>query len=421
MTARVQPGVDPGRSQQGGWRARPDVRPRYLDVEPRHARRHDRQQLVRRALGALRHDDRSRRVARCRAVRREPSAARARSTHRRSRGAVRATRWRRVCIATFRVSSHEHETAIRRDFPPFWRKSGGYRLERMVPDAGPFNLANLVVGSEGTLAVVVEASVRLVPQPKAVVGVAGHFETVAAAIAAAEDARECDAAVIELVDRFILNLARRSAAHGKLVSVLDGDPGALLWLEFYGDTLAEARASAERLEAMWRANGHGYAVLRAETSDAAHALSRAAEGGARLAQRRGRARRAIGRVRRRHCRRSGAARRIHAASCRAARATRAQGRVLRSCVGRLSPHPAVHGSDEAGRRRDAARGCGRGVRAGHGVRRHEQQRARRWSRAQRVQSHGFSATSCTARCARSSSSSIRTAGSIRARRWTRRA
>ena len=160
-----------------------------------------------------------------------------------------------------------YETAIRRDFPPFWRKSGGYRLERMVREGAPFNLADLVVGSEGTLAVITEAVVRLVPQPKAVVGIAGHFVSVAAAIDAAEDARECDAAVIELVDRFILNLARRSPAHGKLVSVLEGDPGGLLWLEFYGDTISEARAAAQRLEARWRANGHGYAVLRAETAD----------------------------------------------------------------------------------------------------------------------------------------------------------
>ena len=159
-----------------------------------------------------------------------------------------------------------HEAVIRRDTPPFWRRSGGYRLERMLAERGPFNLANLVVGSEGTLAVVVEANVKLVPQPKAVAGVAGHFETVAHAIAAAESARECDAAVIELVDRFILNLARKSAAHGKLVSVLDGDPGALLWLEFYGDTPADARAAAERLETRWSAEKHGYAVLRAESS-----------------------------------------------------------------------------------------------------------------------------------------------------------
>ena len=161
----------------------------------------------------------------------------------------------------------QHEAAIRRDFPPFWRKSGGYRLERMLPERGPFNLANLIVGSEGTLAIVIEASVRLVPTPKAVVGVAGHFETVAAAIAAADDAHECDAAVIELVDRFILDLARRSDAHAKLVSILDGDPGALLWLEFYGDTPAEALAACERFEAKWRAHGHGYATLRAQTSE----------------------------------------------------------------------------------------------------------------------------------------------------------
>ena len=160
-----------------------------------------------------------------------------------------------------------HETAIRRDFPPFWRKSGGYRLERMTPEIGPFNLANLVIGSEGTLAVVVEANVRLVPQPRAVVGIAGHFTSVAAAIAAVDDARECDAAVIELVDRFILNLARRSAAHGPLVSVLDGDPESLLWLEFYGDTQSEALASARRLQATWKRNGHGYSVLPADTPD----------------------------------------------------------------------------------------------------------------------------------------------------------
>ena len=160
----------------------------------------------------------------------------------------------------------EKETAIRRDSPPFWRRSGGYRLERMVPERGPFNLANLVVGSEGTLAIVVEATVKLVPIPKAVAGIAGHFTNVAQAIAAAEVARECDAAVIELVDRFILDLARKSPVHGKLVSVLDGDPGALLWLEFYGDTPDQAKAAASALEARWRDERHGYSVIRAHTA-----------------------------------------------------------------------------------------------------------------------------------------------------------
>jgi FAD/FMN-containing dehydrogenase/Fe-S oxidoreductase len=158
-----------------------------------------------------------------------------------------------------------HGRAIREDFPPHWRRSGGYRLERMLPDRGPLNLANLVVGSEGTLAVVVEAAVALVPEPGAVAAVAGHFESVAAAIAAVDEARQCDAAAIELIDRFILDLARRSPTHGHLVSVLPGDPGALLWVEFYGDTPAEALGAAQRLETRWRAGRHGSAIVTAAT------------------------------------------------------------------------------------------------------------------------------------------------------------
>jgi FAD/FMN-containing dehydrogenase len=265
MTARVQPGLIQDELNKGGRRASFDVRARHVDVEPRHTRRHDRQQLVRCSLGALRHDDRPCRVRGCGAIRRQPRAPRSgrrSELRRRSEGDTLEARLHRD------VSSlvAKYETTIRRDTPAFWRRSGGYRLERMLPERGPFNLANLVVGSEGTLAVVVEANVKLVPQPKAVAGIAGHFATVAEAIAAAESARECDAAVIELVDRFILNLARTSAAHSKLVSVLDGDPGALLWLEFYGDTPAEARAAAARLEMRWRIEKHGYAVLRAETT-----------------------------------------------------------------------------------------------------------------------------------------------------------
>jgi FAD/FMN-containing dehydrogenase/Fe-S oxidoreductase len=154
------------------------------------------------------------------------------------------------------------ERAIREDFPPFWRRSGGYRLERLLPDEGPLNLARIVVGSEGTLAVTVAADVKLVPQPAAVAAVAGHFHSVVEAIAAVGEARACDAAVIELVDRFILDLARRSPAHAHLVSVLEGEPGALLWLEFYGDTPAGAEAAADRLVRQWQAGRHGYAVAR---------------------------------------------------------------------------------------------------------------------------------------------------------------
>ena len=59
--------------------------------------------------------------------------------------------------------SYANARAIAEDYPKHWRQSGGYRLDRL----DPFNLAKLVCGSEGTLAVVTEATVGLVPLPKA--------------------------------------------------------------------------------------------------------------------------------------------------------------------------------------------------------------------------------------------------------------
>ncbi|MGH3344774.1 MAG: FAD-binding and (Fe-S)-binding domain-containing protein, partial [Carbonactinosporaceae bacterium] len=146
----------------------------------------------------------------------------------------------------------------------FWRRAGGYRLDRLA--SGPFDLARFVVGSEGTLVAVTEATVTLTPKPAAVVSVVGHFRSMTEAIAATESAMDAGAAAIEVVDRFILDLARTSPEHAHLVRALEGEPSALLFVEFYGDTPAEAEGGARRLESLWRAGRHGYAALRASTA-----------------------------------------------------------------------------------------------------------------------------------------------------------
>lgn len=158
-----------------------------------------------------------------------------------------------------------HADVIRGALPPHWRRSGGYRLERLLPEAGPLNLAHLLVGSEGTLAVTTEATVRLVPRPRAIAALVGHFESVDAAIEATPTALDAGATTVELVDRMILDLARRSPLHSHLPKLLDGDPGAILWVEFYGEGEAQAAAAMDALRARWKAEGHGYAVLAAPT------------------------------------------------------------------------------------------------------------------------------------------------------------
>ncbi len=161
--------------------------------------------------------------------------------------------------------------AVGTGFPPYWRRAGGYRLDRLA-DPTPFDLATFVVGSEGTLALTTSARVRLVPKPTRQVFAVGHFATAQAAIEATVDALSCDPAGVELIDKSILDLSRRTIEYRGLADILEGDPGALLFVSFTGDDEDALVASMDRLVRAWRDNGHGYHVLRAVTPEQQGAL-----------------------------------------------------------------------------------------------------------------------------------------------------
>ena len=168
--------------------------------------------------------------------------------------------------------------AIATGYPRFWRQSGGYRLDRLAGSA-ELNLAKLVVGSEGTLAAVVEATVGLVTAPRRRAIAVGHFRSVEAAIEAVGDALACEPAAVELIDRMILDLSRQKIEYRSLSSVLHGDPDALLYVTFFGDTATEAAAGLDRLERLWDRHGHGYHTLRAESAAEQAALLKVREAG----------------------------------------------------------------------------------------------------------------------------------------------
>jgi FAD/FMN-containing dehydrogenase/Fe-S oxidoreductase len=148
-------------------------------------------------------------------------------------------------------------------YPRHWRQAGGYRLDRILGDDGAFDPAQVVVGSEGTLAVVVEAEVALVPVAAHRVMAVGHFASTAEAIAATGDAMAQDATSVELIDRFILDLSRRKLEFRSLGAILEGDPDALLFVELEGDDEEEVVARLDALERAWAEHGHGYHTLRA--------------------------------------------------------------------------------------------------------------------------------------------------------------
>jgi FAD/FMN-containing dehydrogenase/Fe-S oxidoreductase len=167
----------------------------------------------------------------------------------------------------------DHAEAIANDYPRHWRQSGGYRLDRLAGDA-PFDLARLVVGSEGTLVAVTEATVGLVPLPGAQLFAVGHFDSVGGAIAATGDALELEASAIELLDRTMLDLSRQKLEFRRLGEYLEGDPDALLFVSFAADTADEAREKLDLLEDAWRRHGHGYHTRRAEEAAEQEALTK---------------------------------------------------------------------------------------------------------------------------------------------------
>ena len=171
--------------------------------------------------------------------------------------------------------------AIATGYPRFWRQSGGYRLDRLAGRGGPggMDLARFLVGSEGTLVTVVAADVALVPAPRHRVIAVGHFASAEAAIDATADALACEPAAVELMDRIILELARTKLEYRELSSILSGDPGALLFVTFFGDTKAEAAAGIDRLDALWRRHRHGYHTLRAEAAADQAALLKVRQAG----------------------------------------------------------------------------------------------------------------------------------------------
>ncbi|MGP3776470.1 FAD-binding and (Fe-S)-binding domain-containing protein [Streptomyces sp. SDT5-1] len=158
-----------------------------------------------------------------------------------------------------------HAASIAGDFPAYWRRSGGYRLDRLADPGTPFDLAKFVVGSEGTLVVATRALVDLVPKPARTVIAVGHFTSVAGAIEATDDALGLDPSAVEMMDRTILDLSRQKIEYASLGNILEGDPEALLFVSFTGDDEAELVGRLQELTARWQRHGHGYHTLQAVT------------------------------------------------------------------------------------------------------------------------------------------------------------
>jgi FAD/FMN-containing dehydrogenase/Fe-S oxidoreductase len=155
----------------------------------------------------------------------------------------------------------EYAEEIRKRYPKHWRRVAGYNLDELVkPDGKPLNMARVVVGSEGTLLTVLEAKVRLVRRPKKTALDVVHYASIQEALESSQSILETGPHAVELTDKLILDLARNNIEQRARAAFVQGDPGAILIVEYAGDTDAEVTAKIEALEARRARERFGYAA-----------------------------------------------------------------------------------------------------------------------------------------------------------------
>jgi FAD/FMN-containing dehydrogenase/Fe-S oxidoreductase len=140
----------------------------------------------------------------------------------------------------------EHLATVRTEFGRFTRQVSGYSFEHLLPESGT-DVAKFLAGTEGTLALTLRATVRLVAAPKAtVLTVLGYADMAAAAEAVPALLPHLPVA-LEGLDSRLVDVVRTRRGSAAVPDLPRG--GGWLFVETAGDAAAEARDAAAKLVA----------------------------------------------------------------------------------------------------------------------------------------------------------------------------
>ena len=160
--------------------------------------------------------------------------------------------------ASFRKLIHTHSDEIKERFPKVMRRVGGYNLDEFTY-TDQWNLGKLICGSEGTLATTLELKLNLTDLPKYKSVCVIHFTEVLEAISSVESMLPYAPSAIEILDKTVIDLSRQNLTTKHHCHFIEGNPGAILIVEFYGDTLDDVMDRPHRMIAELKGNGVGYA------------------------------------------------------------------------------------------------------------------------------------------------------------------
>ena len=169
-----------------------------------------------------------------------------------------------ACLAALQAVVQANLGIIRMEFGRFGRQVSGYSLEHLLPE-NRFDVTRFLAGSEGTLAVIIGATVRLVADAPYKITIALGYPTMADAADAAPLIVDHSPTACEGLDRRIVEVVRRTRGETAVPPLPRGD--GWMFVELVGEDVAELRVRADALLAAAGASD-GFVV-----TDTAHAMA----------------------------------------------------------------------------------------------------------------------------------------------------
>lgn len=163
-----------------------------------------------------------------------------------------------VIFRKFKEIIDNNRDEIAEKFPKVMRRVQGYNLDEFIY-TDHWNLCKIICGSEGTLGIILEAKVNLEPLPSYAAVSVGHYSTVDEAVRAVNEILPFHPSAVEILDKTVVDLCKQNLTTKHHAHFIEGDPAAILVIEFYSEDPQELMDRASLMIKTLQEKGLGYA------------------------------------------------------------------------------------------------------------------------------------------------------------------
>ena len=175
-----------------------------------------------------------------------------------------------------------YQSEIKQNYPRTFRNVAGYNL-KALSEQQLLNPAVLLAGSEGALGLITSASLNLVLRPAHTSLYLVHFSDLRKALEVVPRILETNPSAVELIDDMLIQLSRANPAYRNLLKPIEGNPAAVLAVEYHSNDIREISDKKSNLakygltvpllnpddqDQIWKARKVGLGILLSKRGDA---------------------------------------------------------------------------------------------------------------------------------------------------------